>query len=291
MKCIIRDDDTCGLTTPDELDACYGFLPDNMPVCLSVTPFRIPGPLWDIDEARENTPVPLADNPDTVAWLREQTQCGRVDVALHGYQHSRTTIDANGKILKLPDYADKSKPWWREFLYGNQLHYRATQGKRYLEELIGHPVYTFVPPGNQISKQGLEALIENGLNLIGPPKIELFGAKHRPLNPRNQYNAIRRKAWTLVNRSGKYPFVMDFGDHQEIGYYLLYPSTSLSDLKRQVDIVDSVDGTMILSTHYYAFDNKISSGETIAEALHTILDYINGKAGARFITYRELWGL
>jgi len=289
MKCIIRDDDTCALTSPEELERCYGFLPAGVPVCLSVTPFRIPGARWDIAADRRDIPAALGDNPDLVAYLRGQLAEGRMDIALHGYQHARTLLDDNGRIVEFPDYADRERPWWREFLYGNRLEMRAAHGKRYLEELLGHDITTFVPPGNAISREGLDALISNGLNLVGPPKIDLFGAKHRPFTPYNLVNAVRRKAWKLAHRAGKYPFIMNFGTHKEIDYYLLYPSTSLDELKRSVDLVASVDGTLILSTHYYAFGDKIRSGETIEEALHEVLDYIYEKGNARFITYEELW--
>ena len=43
MKFLIRDDDTCAMTRPEELEACYREIWDEIPVGLSVTPFRIPG--------------------------------------------------------------------------------------------------------------------------------------------------------------------------------------------------------------------------------------------------------
>ena len=75
----------------------------------------------------------------------------------------------------------------------------------------------------------------------------------------------------------------------EIEYFLLYPHTSLPELKKEIDMVDSVNGTLILSTHYYAFNDKISTGETIGDALREILDYIDGKERTEFITYSDLW--
>ena len=284
MKCIIRDDDTCGLTRAEELQKCYASILPEIPVCLSVTPLRIPGPHFDVIRKDMDKPWPLEHNTELVGFLKTGIKNGYLDVALHGYHHVVTTIK-NG-----PSLGTRDKPWWREYLYGDDLERKTCHGKQYLEYILGYRINTFVPPGNAISKNGLQAIIDQKLNLVGSPTLRLLSFKHRPFNPLNFLNAVKGKLWKIRNRDHtKYPFVLDFKTHKEIAYYLLYPSTDLTELKKEVDFVHSVNGIFLLSTHYHAFQKKIRSGETIEYAFHSVLDYISGKDNVHFITYRELW--
>ena len=77
----------------------------------------------------------------------------------------------------------------------------------------------------------------------------------------------------------------------EVDYFTLYPSSDLEQMKRDIDIVHSVNGIYILGTHYHAFSTKIRSGESIGHAFKALLDHISGKDGIEFISYRELWQL
>ena len=284
MKCIIRDDDTCGLTRVEELLKCYASILTNIPICLSVTPLRIPGPHFNAVPESMDKPCPLESNTELVAFLKAGIKDGYLDVALHGYHHVVTTIKSE------ISFESRDKPWWREYLYGDDLERKTCNGKQYLENILGYKINTFVPPGNAISKNGLRAIIDQKLNLVGSPTLGLSSFKQRPFNPFNCLNAVKRKLWKIQNRNHKrYPFVLDCKTHKEIDYYLLYPSTDLAELKKEVDLVHSVNGIFLLSTHYHAFQKKIRSGETIEDAFHSILDYISRKDNVHFITYRELW--
>ncbi|MEE9304007.1 MAG: DUF2334 domain-containing protein [Thiotrichaceae bacterium] len=291
MKFIIRDDDTCALTKPEELEKCYGFLRDNAPVCLSVTPFRIPGKIWDIDEKLKNVPQSLETNQELLAYLRDQINEGRVDIAMHGYHHVSVTVDLAGNIVALPDYDNPQRPWWREYLYGNGLGEKTSYGKKYLEQQLHCKVSTFVPPGNAISKQGLRAIIGNQLNLVGSPGLGHRLIENRPFDPLSFMNAIKRKLWKMRhNKQTKYPYVYNFsGGHKEIDYYTLNPSTDINDLKQQIDFVHAVDGIFVLGIHYHAFSSKLQSGKTIEYGLHTLIDHLAQKDNVEYISYRELW--
>jgi hypothetical protein len=289
MKCIIRDDDTCALTRVEELENCYGSV--DVPVCLSVTPFRIPGEYPGYTGDAAGKPQALERNRELVAYLKEGYTNKKYDFAMHGYHHVHWQGEAGEPAGLDPDFSDTGRPWWREYLYGNDLLNKTAEGKQYLERVLDCRITTFVPPGNAISRQGLEAVICHGLNLIGVPKLRLFGNPQRPSSINNYLNAARRMFWRLRHvRCNKYPFVLDFGDHKEVDYYLLYPSTDLGKLMEDIDFVHSVDGIFILSTHYYAFDRKIASGETIRDALGKVLEYLHAKDGVDFIDYHELWG-
>jgi len=285
MKFLIRDDDTCGFTKVEELQKCYHNIWQKIPVCLSVTPFRIPGCVDCIPVSfyGKTTPVALKENIDLVDFIKEGLRKKNLDIALHGYHH---IIDLSKKDYLRINELDP-RIIGREYLMGNNLEIKTFLGKEYLESLLDYKISTFVPPGNSISKEGIKAIAKNKMNLIGSPSFWRYGT--RPFHPSNFLNALKRFRWTKTNTSLKYPFIIDAHSHKEIAYYLLYPSTDLNALKAELDFCHSVNGVFILSTHYNAFHKKISSGETIGQALNEIIDYISGKNDVEYITYRELW--
>jgi len=270
MKFIIRDDDTCALTSVNELELCYRYIKGEIPVCLSVTPFMIPGDFFNVKYEDRNKQIPLGTNPELVSFLKEGIHNGSLDVAMHGYTH----IYHNNEI---PEY----------YIQTDDLFEKTRHGKTYLENLLSYNINTFVPPSNMISKEGIEAVAKNKMNLIGSPSF--WRPSKRPFHLSNYLNAMRRLKWKIKNGNSRYPFVIDAGTHKEIEYYLLYPSTDLNVLKAELDFCHSVNGVFILSTHYIAFHKKIRSGETIKQALSEIINYVSGKRDVTYITYRDLW--
>lgn len=289
MKLIIRDDDTCALTRVEELEACYGRILPYAPVCLSVTPFRIPYTSEWVPKHLHGSlqPVPLESNTELVSFLKEGCSMGGLDFALHGYHHIVTAACRSGAHFD----ATNLRLAGREYLYGDELERKTRDGKQYLEGLLGCQLQTFVPPGNAISKVGLLALIKQDLNLVGIPGLGLGEVNRRPLDIHNAFNRMRRTAWKLRHgRSRKYPYVLTFKkNHKEVDYFTLYPETDLAELMRQFDFVRAVNGVFVLSTHYYAFAKKIRSGQTIGDALQAFLDHVAKKDGVEYIGYRDLW--
>lgn len=290
MKFLIRDDDTCGMTRVEDLENCYKSIWGHIPVCLSVTPFRIPSIAdWIPEEyfARQD-PVVLGENGELIDFLKAGLEKKWLDVALHGYHH---VITDNDRAMKLIDRNDPRQVG-REYLYGDHLDVKTREGKNYLESTLGYRVNTFVPPGNAISKNGLRAIIEQGLNIVGIYGLGLRDFNQRPFDPYRYLNTAKRALWKIMHPDCTiYPFPIHFADgHKEIDYSLLYPSTDLTELKKKLDFVYSVNGVFILATHYHAFHKKIRSGETMKDALRIIIDHVVKKNNVEFVTYRELWG-
>jgi len=295
MKFIIRDDDTCGFTRVEELKKCYGSIWQQIPVCLSITPFRIPGPIpfpgndnfgVPNNYIGSTNPLPLGNNKELISFLKEGLRKGWLDIAMHGYHHLVTDLSRFKKGFNSNDI----RKIGREYLYSNNLKEITQKGKQYLEEIFNYKINTFVPPGNAISKKGLKAIIEQKLNLIGVPSLRRYILKQRPFNIYNVINSFKYHTWKMRYRyQVKYPFVLNFRSHKEIEYSLLYPSSNLNYLKKEIDFIDSVDGIFILSTHYHAFKKRITSGETIEYALHAIIDYLSTKKSVEYVSYRDLW--
>jgi len=285
MKFLIRDDDTCGFTKVDEIERCYHNIWGNIPVCLSVTPFRIPGFSDHLPEEYhgKTSPVALEENKSLVNFIKDGLIKGTLDIALHGYHHFADISE------KTPEQLEKIDPRiiGREYLLGKDLKMKTSQGKVYLEKLFNCKVNTFVPPGNSISKEGIKAIAQNKLNLVTSPSLWRPGT--RPFHVINYINAVRRFGWRVKTGNKRYPFVIDCKTHKEIASNMLYPETKLDKLIEDLDFCYSVNGVFILSVHYHEFQNVINSGETVEEALHEIINYVSGKTNIDYITYRDLW--
>src|SRR5262249_32676388 len=150
MKFALRDDDTCCFTSPAALEQIYGDVWGHVPVCLATVPFAIGYERKGIPEEHWHSgePFPLDRNAELVSALKELVASGRATVALHGYTHQ--------------DFANGY-----EFQAAPDPERRVRDGLRYLRETLRAPISVFVPPHNALSKRGLCAVADAGLNILG----------------------------------------------------------------------------------------------------------------------------
>ncbi len=294
IRVLIRDDDTCAFTEPEELEKVYSkYWAIKIPINLSITPFRIPGGFgdfnpnmhWGIPKHLWGSfkPLILEDNHILVQWIKEKLEQKLIDVALHGYNHLTLPNEYNfsEEEIKIPQIIG------REYFYGKNLYYKTKEGKKYLENLLGLNLKAFIPPGNAISKEGLKAIIKNKLNLVGVPS--LWKINKRPINFNNLKNLTKRILWYLKKKETYYPFILDFGDHKEIQFITLGPDSNLERIDELIDFCNDVDGYFVLATHYHAFDVKlnnynISIGEAFSHIMKKIFSY-----NCTFLTYNEIF--
>ena len=270
MKFLIRDDDTCSFTNPDELRKCYEHIWDMAPVNLSVTPFRIPGDSHTVPDAFKGTYQPLAlhENSELLSFLKEGYRDGKFAFAMHGYHHT--------KPEGIPEYVAES-----------DLYAKTRKGKAYLEEVLGlSKLDTFVPPNNGIGREGLTAIVENGFNLVGIPP--LLKSKFRKIVPSyiSKYFAV--KYFTACKKMAP-PYVLQFPDHLEVGYYAVTPSQNFQSLLHGFSECRKRDGIFIFAVHYHAFTKRLKSGEQISDVLRIFLEMAGKSKNCQFITYKELW--
>jgi hypothetical protein len=285
MKLLIRDDDTCGFTTVEELERCYHDIWQEIPVCLSITPFRIPGCVDYVPKEfyGRTDPLPLENNKDLVDFIHEGIKKNILDIALHGYHHFRELSDNESKEIEKLD----PRIIGREYYTGKNLEIKTAHGKKYLESLLNCKVNTFVPPSNRISKEGIKAIEMNHLNLVSAPSLWRFN--ERPFHLYNYFNATKRFSWRIRTGKSHYPFVIDCKTHKEVEYYTLYPDSDVNILKKELDFCHDVNGIFILSLHYHEFQKSLVSGETLKSALNEFIDYIYGKTNVERVSYRDLW--
>lgn len=269
MKVAIRDDDTSYFTTPEALERVYGQIWNQTPVCLATIPFAkgyrspaVPREYWDSGDA-----FGLDRNAATVAALRGHIEAGRVTVALHGYTHE-----------------DLPGGW--EFQAAPDPERRVREGLAYLQDLLRTRISVFVPPHNALSKRGLAAVADAGLNVLG--SFLSFHPRHRRWDGRtlpNWWRIQRFRSKTGRSRADRfvYPFPLRYRTHAEFGCHSLVPGTTREELKRGFDEARDLGGDFCIATHYWEVDDDL--GGVLAD----VLDYVSKHAGVRFVHAEELF--
>ena len=273
MQFLIRDDDACALTRPEEIERCYGRIWDEIPIGLSVTPFRVPdktGHGMPETLSRLDEPHPLGDNSEMVSFLREHIAAGRIFVALHGYHHARV----------------EGQP---EYVGGQDLARKTREGRSYLQDLLNCPVDTFVPPNNAVSEAGFAAVVGAGLNLVNNQTYPLSFFKAAGPGARlNQALDLQYRLQVRLGLRSAYK-KRRYRGFQQIAYRTLGPSQDLSDLENALRLCARTDSPFILATHYHAFEKKLTSGESIGDGLLRLIELAKAQKSTEFIQYDELW--
>lgn len=269
MKVALRDDDTCYFTSPETLERVYHDVWDRLPVCLATVPFAIGYERKGIPEAHwtSGTSFPLHHNSAIVPFLKEQMGKGRVTIALHGYTHE--------------DF-----PEGYEFQAAPDPERRVREGLSYLHSTLGQPIAIFVPPHNALSKRGIAAVSEAGLNLLG--SFLSFRPSMRPWDVYTLPNMMRVRRYREATGRSKtdqfvYPQVLRYARHAEMGCHCLIPGTTVEQLMTGFEEARRAGGHFCLATHYWEVDDAIKG------VLLRFLDRIEGEPGVEFVTAESLF--
>ena len=268
IKFMIRDDDTCFFTKPEDIESIYGRFWDKIPVSLSIVPFHgctrsgvLPEKYWQGEEL-----FPLEKNLELVSFLKEKIKNNRISAMLHGYNHKNSDL---GYEFQVPiDLTDKVK-----------------EGKQYLESILGTSITTFVPPHNSLSRKGYLSVINNRLNILG---VFSFLHIHPVWEKSNIQNACKYHFFKLGKSlsSGeqvKYPFLVNYPTHSELECYSLIPGTTLDSLKKGFEFVRNYNGVFCLTTHYWEIQ-----GETL-RTLESFLTYVMQIPNVKFCNDKEIF--
>lgn len=253
MHFCLRDDDTSFFTSPEDLEHAYGEVSQWGPVSLAIVPFCRAGmSKWIPEKFRRKWSVhPLHENRPLVEYLRAGIAAGRFEAMLHGYHHD--VPSGRG-----------------EFVMEHDLARRVTEGRRYLEELLGTTIRVFVAPHNAIGREGLLALAHEGLHLGGAAGIR----SGWPYSSRASWSLwLKLRRWRKSGGVGV-PWVLDLGDHREIGGNPVTPTATLQQNITAFDQALAVEGVFCAATHYWELDvPNVRSGEpTVGEHLRHLID-------------------
>ena len=253
MYFCIRDDDTSFFTSPDELEQAYGEVTKFGPVSLAVVPYCRAGTCKAIPEKYRGrwSMHPLHENRALVTYLTDMVAKGCFEIMLHGYYHD----EESGNY---------------EFSKGNDLDRRVSDGRKYLEDLLCTSIKVFVPPHNSIGRQGLRAIVQEGLHLGGTAGVR---SGWPLISPRTWYLWGKLRHWSRSGGLGV-PWVLDLGDHYEIAGTAITPNSPLEQNIAVMDSVKTVDGMFCAATHYWELDTPSSSpgDPTVGEHLRSLID-------------------
>jgi hypothetical protein len=262
MQFCIRDDDTSFFTSPDQLERAYGDITKHGPISLSIIPFCSAGHSLGVPEKfRGRWSIhPLHENVGLVEWLRVNIAAGRYEAMLHGYHHD------------VPDSR-------REFVGGEYLTQRVSEGRHYLEDLLGAPVRVFVPPHNAIGSGGLRAMAHAGLHLGCVAGLRSGWA---PFSPATWATWIRLRRWRARGGMG-IPWVLDLGDHREIAGNPVSPSSNFRQNEAIFDDAMKLDGVFCAATHYWELDSPSMEPDTQTVGEHLRRMIARAKSDPRVI--------
>jgi hypothetical protein len=233
MHFCIRDDDTSFFTSPDELELAYGEIVKHGPVSLAIIPFCKAGTSKGVPEKYRGkwSINPLHKNRALVEWLRSHISTGLIEPMLHGYHH-----DEESRLF--------------EFIGANDLARRVSDGRKYLEDLLGAPIRMFVPPRNGIGRQGLQAIVNEGLHLAGVAGVR---SGWNPLSRATWVNWWRLRKWRSGGGRG-IPWVLELGDHREISGNAVTPTSKLHENEARYESARRLGGVFCAATHYWELD-------------------------------------
>jgi hypothetical protein len=251
VRFCIRDDDTSFFTSPDDLEQAYGSITRDGPVSLAVVPFHRAGTSKGVPERfRGRWSVhALHENRALVDYLRLGVAAGRYEIMLHGYHHD----ERDGR---------------REFQDGSDLRTRVTNGRRYLEDVLGCAVRVFVPPHNAIGRAGLRAIAADGLHLGGTAGVR---SGWPPLSTRTWSLWARLRRWNRQGGVGV-PWVLDLKDHREIAGMPVTPLSRMAESEAALQCAMRVNGVFCAATHYWELGSpSLRSGEpSVGEQLRRL---------------------
>jgi len=290
MKFAIRDDDVSFFTKPIELESLYKNLWEkNIPVSFAVIPIAVKSHYcgdWEkFYQGKEENPI--GNNKELVQFLREKIKEKKVSIMLHGFSHQyKVAINKKDKpvlatqenINFLRKYKKgKELCWYGEYNWKTyeQMKKETKIGKEYLEDILHTKISVFVPPSNDISREGVKAVAECGLNISGTMLLLKF---NRPINKYSVKNWIL-KFWWRLKYNKVYPYVMDYGNHKELCAYGLVPGVSYEQLKEQFEFCKKVNSPFVLATHYW----EINRNTLLYAILKDFIDFIKDEGTNCFL--------
>lgn len=279
MRLAIRDDDTNFFTTPEELEACYGDIWQELPPTLCLIS-KVKGNWqhwvhqiyktrhetdWDAWTA-DNQIYPIEDNPTLVSFLQEKIRSGQLDVGFHAKYH-------RNEDEVLPAGMSNNYVRGAEFFTTRSLQQTIRAEVSHLNQLLQARISVFTPPQNLLSPLGYQAVVNAGLNICGGG-ISFY---KKEKTPAGIANIAKQIVFKLQHRGIDYPHVLRYSRHNEIAYhYPLQPTTQLKTLIDAFETVRRFDGDFVLSTHYVEFDYPMmyDARLTMKDVLKSFLDYV-----------------
>ena len=144
LKILFRFDDFTLVNNTFQDSLIKIFTNNEIPLNLGIIPY---------DQSSEPRPL-FSFSPEQIELFSELVRQGKIDPALHGYNHKLNSISEFNKL----SFADQ--------------YDRIQKGKIFLDSLLKVKVCTFIPPWNSYDRNTVSALTKLGFTIISS---DLFG--------------------------------------------------------------------------------------------------------------------
>lgn len=244
----VRDDDTSFYTSIEDLELAYSDYWGKVPISLAVIPFSVSKYRGDNVLSKQGYSydyAPISENRELVKYLKDKVALGFVEIMLHGSTHEFKRIH------------DK---YVSEFVWKSpsELLKNVRHDKLYLEDLFDTQIHTFVPPANDISTSGINAIRDSSLSMSG--MMGLWGDRPITINYLNAW--IKRWGWRLL-KGYPYPHVLSYDSHRELYAHALNPFVSREKLIADIRLSVTNQAPFVAATHYWAFQDSEKTGQLL----------------------------
>lgn len=281
----LRDDDTNGLTSVEELKNAYGNIWGEIPITLATVPFAHGSERkimdydsmenkfmllreWEknasADELTEYHKVhPIGENRLLVDELKKQISKGKIEIALHGVFHRYN--ERGGEM------------------HSDEMAFEAIRdGKEYLEKVFVTPINIFIPPSNTIDKKCVSYLKKLNLVLFCSGSIWFKNKIGRFLSYLEYPESLIEKIHGLI--TGKHQAM-----RKRCGIFLFSSITydifkSREFILNQLKTEISKTGIVALGTHYRLFQDQ-----QYKEEFHKLINDIKNLGEVEFITATQYY--
>ena len=266
MKIVLRDDDTCFYTTPEELEMAFGDL-HNVPISISVVPYAAFEHMgtypYSGATAVEGYPD-IADNVSLVEYLREKCYQGRFEIMMHALHHEYRKTATQGWITEM------------RCLSYEQMRKLINQGREHLESVFGSKITTFIGPSNDIPADCAYVLDQLGLHT----NYMVFKKFNRKVSLYNIANYLRCNIFYAVTRK-RYTGVLRYKNHQEI---CSYPFEGYEQMRKIYQRCKESNTPLVIYTHYWSLNKNQTEKQEYIKFIEWALN-----DGAEFIKMGQLW--
>lgn len=299
MKFAIRDDDLNWFYTPECIQKNLEYIWDICPVSMSSIPFikgnwkknvRLlekvgPKGVTEVIQDQiiaDDVIYPIGDNIELVNYVKNKINENKIHITIHGINHR----NSDPILPKLKNNFSIGA----EFFTSQNLTDELGNAVSYLEKVFEQKINVFTPPQNLISEKGYLALETVGLNICGYfPSPREIGIYNNYFGLRSLFVTANHKLKTRGQRM-PFPHAQKLKKIAMIEHCALQPGSNINQIKSAIEYVKSRGGDFVLSTHSYAFEQKMqNTNKTMGEALLEVLEYVSKDKEVDFVTLDKLF--
>ena len=259
MKFILRDDDISYYTKLEEVYKLYeNAINNGLKVNFSVIPKA--QKVFDTENKatlyHETEKRNIEENKELVTWLRDKVKAKKIEILLHGYDHSFSIKQNNEYVLltkELVDITRKNKNIYDECCYKKAeiLKKEIKEGKERLEDIFNTKINVFVPPANLMSKQCSKIIVDNNMNISGSIKRNF----NRKIDAYSIRNYIKKSIWKFSSKN-LYPYMLKYAKNNEIDAHEFTPSIDIIKFDKLVNELKNKNISFSVFTHYWQLQKK-----------------------------------